>query len=116
MQLNLQTALLFGSLATLIFILITVRKTKMNIRYAIVWIAWGIIILFLSVFPGAIEHLSTLLSISLPTNTVFLIFIFLLYILSFYLFVKVSQLSEEIKDLTYAISVLKKDKKNKKED
>ncbi|MEG0577619.1 MAG: DUF2304 domain-containing protein [Bacilli bacterium] len=109
MQLTLQSALLVCSFITFIFILVTVKKTRMNIRYAIVWIAWGIIIIILSIFPQIIDKLSVILSISIPTNTLFLIFIFLLYILSFYLFIKVSQLSEEIKTLTYSISALQKE-------
>lgn len=109
MQSDLQTSLFFAGIVTLIFIFITIKKTKMNIRYAIVWITWGIVVLILSIFPQLIVFLSILLGIALPVNTIFLIFMFLLYVMSFYLFIKVSQMSDEIKTLTYATAMLKKE-------
>lgn len=107
MQINLQTSLLFGTICTLAFIFITIKKTNMNIRYSIAWISWGVIVLIFSLFPSLIDVISSLLSISVPTNTVFLVFMFLLYIMSFYLFIKVSKLTDEIKTLTYSIAKLK---------
>ncbi|MEF9892026.1 MAG: DUF2304 domain-containing protein [Anaerorhabdus sp.] len=109
MHFSLQFSLLFACIITLIFIFYTIKKTRMNIRYAIVWISWGLVVLILSIFPKIIDYLSYILKISLPVNTIFLIFMFLLYVMSFYLFVKVSQLSVEIKTLTYTTAVLKKE-------
>lgn len=103
-----QTTLFIGTLLTILFIIVSVIKTRMNIKYAIVWMLWGIIMLVLSVYPVIIDEVSVILGIAVPVNTVFLIFIFLLYIMSFYLFTKVSNLSNEIKNLTYQIAVLKK--------
>lgn len=109
MHSELQMSLLLAGIVTLIFIFITIKKTKMNIRYAIVWITWGIVVLILSIFPQIIDYLSILLGIALPVNTIFLIFMFLLYVMSFYLFIKVSQMSDEIKTLTYTTAMLKKE-------
>lgn len=103
-----QSTLFIGTLLTIIFIVVSVINTKMNIKYAVVWMLWGIVMLVLSMYPGIIDKVSILLGISVPVNTVFLIFIFLLYIISFYLFTKVSNLSNEIKNLTYQLAVLKK--------
>lgn len=108
-----QSTLFVGTTFTIIFIIVSVMKTNMNIKYAVVWMLWGIVMLVLSVYPGIIDKVSILLGISVPVNTVFLIFIFLLYIMSFYLFTKVSNLSNEIKNLTYQISVLKKNIEDK---
>lgn len=118
MNLNLQLSLLIGSILTFVFLLVIMKKVNMNVKYSIVWIIWGCIILLLSLFPSLIDKLSVLLGIALPTNTLFLIFIFLLYLMSFYLFIKVSELSDKIKQLTYEIAVTKKDlddSKNKSE-
>ena len=81
-----QSTLFIGTLLTIIFIVVSVINTKMNIKYAVVWMLWGIVMLVLSMYPGIIDKVSILLGISVPVNTVFLIFIFLLYIISFYLF------------------------------
>lgn len=108
-----QITLFIGTLITILFIVVSVVKTKMNIRYAIIWMLWGIIMLILSLYPGIIDKLSVVLGIAVTVNTVFLIFIFLLYAISFYLFGKVSELSNEIKNLTYQVSVLKKNIEDK---
>lgn len=110
MQINLQTSLIIGALATLFFVIYVSKKTRMNIRYAIVWIFWCFIILLLSVFPKLIDFIAETLSISTPTNAVFLIFIFLGYLMSFYLFIKVSQLNDRIKILTYECAELRRKK------
>ena len=112
---NYQTTLFIGTTITILFIIFTVIKTRMNIRYAIVWILWGIVMLILSVYPTIIDKASELLGIAVPVNTVFLIFIFLLYLMSFYLFLKVSHLSNEIKNLTYQLAVVKKTIEDKHE-
>lgn len=110
-----QYTLFFGTSVTIIFIIVSVIRTKMNLKYAIVWILWGFVMLVLSTYPGIIDKVSYLLGISIPANTVFLIFIFLLYLMCFYLFIKVSNLTNEIKNLTYAVSVLKKKTEEKDE-
>ncbi|MEG0578254.1 MAG: DUF2304 domain-containing protein, partial [Bacilli bacterium] len=74
MHFSLQFSLLFACIITLIFIFYTIKKTRMNIRYAIVWISWGLVVLILSIFPKIIDYLSYILKISLPVNTIFLIF------------------------------------------
>ncbi|MEA4821268.1 MAG: DUF2304 domain-containing protein [Erysipelotrichales bacterium] len=109
MNLNLQFTLLLGSFLTFIFIIFIMKKVNMNVRYTIVWIIWGVIILLLSIFPTAIDKLSILLGIALPTNTLFLIFIFLVYLMCFYLFIKVSEMNEKIKQLTYEVAITKKE-------
>lgn len=108
-----QITLFIGTVVTMLFIIVSVIKTKMNMKYAIVWVLWGIVMLILSVYPKIIDNISILLGIAVPVNTVFLIFIFLLYLMSFYLFSKVSNLSTEIKNLTYQLSVLKKNIEDK---
>ena len=105
---TMQTSLLSGSILTLIFVLVVARKTKMNIHYTIIWIVWALIIIILSLFPTLIDWIAQVLSIATPVNAIFLIFIFLLYIISFYLFVRVSQQNDKIKTLTYEIAELKK--------
>ena len=105
---TMQLSLLTGSVLTLIFVLIVAKKTRMNIHYTIIWIIWAAVIIILSIFPTIIDWIAKVLSIATPVNAIFLIFIFLLYIISFYLFVRVSQQNDKIKTLTYEIAELKK--------
>ncbi len=105
---TMQTSLLFGSILTLIFVLVVSKRTRMDIHYTIIWIVWALIIIILSLFPKLIDWIAQVLSIATPVNAIFLVFIFLVYLISFYLFVRVSQQNEKIKTLTYEIAELKR--------
>lgn len=105
---NLYTILLITSILVLLFVIYTVTKNKMNIHYSLVWILWAIGMIVISLFPSIISKITLILGIQYPSNTIFLIFIFLLYCLSFYLFVVTSKHNEEITKLNYEIASLKK--------
>ena len=114
MNWGLQTSLLIGSLGTLLFIILTARKVRMNIRYTVVWIVWVIAVMILSLFPILIDQISAILGIATPVNAVLLIFIFLAYLMNYYLFYKVSQQNEQIRSLTYELARLRKEIHEKK--
>lgn len=109
MSLYLQIALCAASILTFIFVISCSKKHKMNIKYSIVWTLWSLGIIFISIFPQIIYSISNALNIAVAVNTLFLIMIFLLYLLSFYLFLKISLLNEQIKNMTYEIAMLKKE-------
>lgn len=104
----LQLSLLLGSIAVLIFVIKNVLKNKINIRYAIIWIIWGISIVIISAFPSIVYKLASLIGIETPSNAVFLIMMFLLYCLTFYIYFIISRHNEDIINLDYEIAVLKK--------
>lgn len=104
----LYTILLIISLCVFLYILHDVRKNKMNIKYAMVWILWSLSIIIISIFPQIVSWLSVILGIQFPSNTVFLIFIFLLYCLSYYIYLMLSKHNEDIMNLNYQIAALKK--------
>ena len=101
--------LLLGSIATLIFVVVTGKKMNMNIRYLIVWIIWSIVIMILSIFPQIIEIIARLLHIATPALAILFVFIFLAYIISYYLFINASISNNKINKLIYEISLLKKE-------
>lgn len=115
MSSKLQISLLVVSILSLIYVIYTVVKNKMNIHYAVIWIIWSICMIIISVFPSIINTLGELIGIFAPTNTVFLMLIFLLYCMTFYLFLKISKHNEEIVKLNYEIANLKKQILEKKE-
>ncbi len=115
MSLYLQIALFVASLLTFIFVISCSKKHKMNIKYSIVWTLWSLGIILISIFPQIVYYISNILSIAVAVNTLFLIMIFLLYLLSFYLFLKISLLNEQIKNMAYEISLLKKEIGNQNE-
>jgi len=108
MSQGLRTGLLLASLIALTFVIVTVAKKRLNIKYSIVWILWALLSLLMSIFPETFYGLSDLLGIQMPVNTVFLIMITLLYGLTFYVYVMISKHNEEIVTLTYEVSSLRK--------
>lgn len=105
---NLYTILLIVSILILIYVIYEVTKNKMNIHYSLVWILWAIGMIIISIFPGIVTWITRLLGIQYASNTIFLIFIFLLYALSFYLFLTISKHNDELVKLNYEIANLKK--------
>lgn len=104
----LQLVLLAGSIIVLFIVLRFVIKNKMNIRFAIIWVIWSLAMIIISIFPSIIYSISNLLGFEKPVNAIFLLMIFLLYCLSFYLFVSISKHNDEILNLNYEIATLKK--------
>lgn len=114
---NLFTILFITSVIVLLFVLYNVVKNKMNIHYSLIWILWAISMIIISLFPNIVYWITGLLGIQLASNTIFLIFIFLLYCLSFYIFLMISKHNDELVKLNYEIASLKKEieeLKNKK--
>lgn len=105
---SLYSILLVVSILVLIYVVYTVIKNKMNVHYSIIWILWAIGMIIISLFPSIVDSISRLLGIQYSSNTIFLIFIFLLYCLSFYLYLTISKHNEEIIKLNYEIALLRK--------
>ena len=117
MSSGLRIGLLIASLCVFACILFFVVKRKLNIKYSIVWILWSLLTLMMAIFPEMFYGLSDLLGIEMPVNAVFLIMIFLLYLLTFYVYIMISKHNEEIIKLTYEVASLRKqleDTKKKK--
>ena len=105
---NLQFTLLIVSVAVLLFVLRNIIKNRMNIGYAMVWILWAIGMVIISLFPQVVAWITHILGIQTQSNAVFLITIFLLYCMTFYLYLRISRNNEDIVNLNYEIASLRK--------
>ena len=105
---SLQVSLFTVSIVVLFIVLWNIIKNHMDIGYAMVWILWAIGMVIFSLFPQIIEWIRQVLGIQTQSNAVFLITIFLLYCLTFYLYLRISRHNEDIINLNYEISSLKK--------
>ena len=79
-----------------------VRKEALDLKFALSWLAVGVIVLILDIFPGIMNYLVSLLGIELPVNMMF----FFTLLLVFTLTVKVSKQAEQLKRLTQTIALL----------
>ena len=107
MSSKLQILLVIFSLVTFFFVIFNIRKSKMEIKYAVIWISWSFVVAIISIFPSIITLLSNWLGIYAPTNTIFLGMLFLLYLMSFYIYINLSFYNKKMKDLVYEVALLK---------
>ena len=105
---NLRLILVLASLTTIAVAISSSIKTKMNIRYAVLWFVFSLFILILCIFPDFMLRICVAIGMESLTNFLFLVMIAILFIITYYSFVKMSRMSEEIKTLTYQNAVVSK--------
>ncbi|MCL2539366.1 MAG: DUF2304 domain-containing protein [Oscillospiraceae bacterium] len=108
-SLTLRTLLIAGSLLTLAFMLYRIRISKIQIRDAIFWIFFLLLMLLFSVFPRITLWFSRLLDIQSPINFVLLFVIFILVIQLFFACMRISQLDAKLRKITQRIGIDQKD-------
>ena len=105
MNTELQLVFIFASIATLIYIILKIRKHKLNIDDSIIWIIWGILLLIISVFPDLCYSVSRKLGFQSTSNFILTLFTFFSYIILFFQNIQISLLKEKNKELTQKISI-----------
>lgn len=115
MNVRIQIIIAIFIIIALIVIVNMIRRKSLELRYALAWLVVGISVLILDLFPGAMEWLSKMMGIALPSNMLFFLgFCFALGII-FILTVAVSRLSIRIKNLTQELALYEKRQEEKEE-
>lgn len=96
----------------MICIVRTVKKRKIDLRYALVWLLVCVGILVFTVFPKLLELLSDCLGIATPVNMLFFIGFCLSLVILYTLSISTSRLSAKVKVLTQEMAILKYDLEN----
>lgn len=86
-----------------------VRKNKMDLRYALIWIIVGGTVVVLDIWPGLLGMLANLMGIELPSNMLFFLGFCFALIIIFGLTKTVSNLSGKVKKLTQELALLKEE-------
>ncbi|HOP36166.1 MAG TPA: DUF2304 domain-containing protein, partial [Syntrophales bacterium] len=66
---------IFFSLAFLIFMIYLIRIRRLKEEYAILWLFFGVIFLFLSIFRKSLEFIASVIGIAYPPAALFLVLI-----------------------------------------
>lgn len=109
MQIQLRLLLILGSIVFFMYILRFIKKSKMSLNMASIWIVWGVGVILIAFFPEIITWLGGLMGIYSQLNTIFFVMLAILYMLVFYLFVKISILEEKLKNMIQAAGIKNKD-------
>lgn len=103
--LALRIILLVAAIALIVFLLHSIRKSKMSIEDALFWTGFSLLILLMSIFPELPSFLSDTIGFQSPVNFVFLFFIFILILRDFFSNRRISQLENRVKELTQQIAI-----------
>ena len=102
---QLRLTLIIVTVLTFFFILHSIKKAKMNSDYAVVWIIVVILLVLLALIPQISYVFAEIIGVISPVNGVLLLVIFILIMLSFYAFLKISTLEAKVKSLVQAYAI-----------
>lgn len=89
------------------FIIISlIRNNKIILKYALIWIIFGIFLMALDLFPYILYIIAEIMGIEVPSNALFLIMIFLLVLISIVMTGIVSSQVEKNRQLIQQIALL----------
>lgn len=109
MNIRIQIIIAVFIILALVVIINMIRKKALELRYALAWLAVGVGVLILDLFPGLIESISRLVGIVDPVNMLFFAgFCFSLAII-FILTIAISRMSIRIKELAQELALSKGD-------
>ena len=92
----------FGILSALLVLVVVIemlRRGRLRERHAVWWIVAGLLALIIGVFPQVLTWAADLVGVEVPTNLVFFISVFILFLVCL-------QQSADLTDLEYKTRVL----------
>ena len=110
MTLHQQIFAIFVSLAIFVVIITLVRNRKLRAEYSWLWLLTGLVVFILVVWYDLLVKLTALIGAVAPTTTLFIFSIIFLVFVSLHFAIKISQLSDQLKNLTQKISLLEASK------
>lgn len=111
MTLNLKLVILLFSFLFIFVIFYILRKGRMPIKYALVWLFGLLVLLIISFIPGLMSTITKLLGFQTPSNMIFAMLIGILLFINIALTIIISGQNEKIRLLIQEVSMTKNDKK-----
>lgn len=115
MEITLRIVLIISSICVFLFTLRKIKQSKLKVQDSITWIIGSLLLIFASIFIGAINWISSKLGFMAPSNFVFATIILFLLIINFSYSLKFSILNEKIKNLNHYIALKEYDDKKEEE-
>jgi hypothetical protein len=114
MSLTFRILLILAAVWAFRFVIIEIRKSKLQITDSLSWFFITLVFILLALFPQIAEHAAELLHIQSPVNLVYLVVIAILIFRIFLLTVRVSQLDNKVKELTQRLAIDETDEVDEK--
>lgn len=106
MTLTNQIVFILGALCLLLFVLWLLKHGALTVKYSLLWLLCGLVLLLFAVCPYLVYVIRDLLDMQVPSNVVFLLIDGFVLLLLISLSVAVSQLSEKSKRQAQSIALL----------
>jgi hypothetical protein len=110
---------IFASALALVFFLFVMdlaRRKKLRVEYSILWSFTAVVIVLLVFWYNSLLFITKLIGAVLPTTTLFIFGLMFLLFLNLHFSVKLSELSEQVKNLAHEIAMLTAKKSTGKSD
>lgn len=104
---RIQYIAIIGAIIFLVFIFELIRSKKIKEAYSILWLFFGLIFLFLSVFRSSLNLLAFYCGIAYPPALLFLISICSLLLILIQFSVVISSQNDKIKEMCQEVALLK---------
>ncbi|MFD2417716.1 DUF2304 domain-containing protein [Amycolatopsis pigmentata] len=98
---------LVGSLLVLAGIFELLRRRQLSEKYAVLWLAVGLVVLVLTIFPRLLTALTAATGIALPTNLLFFVAITFLVLVALHLSWELSRVEHETRKLAEDLAILR---------
>ena len=99
-----------ASLAIFAVIIYLVKKGKLREEYSWLWLLTGAVVLLLVVWYDLLLFLTNLIGAVTPTTTLFIFGIVFLMLITLHFAIKISTLTDQVKNLAQKISILEAEK------
>ncbi len=107
-EMRLQYLLIVGTIVLFSLIIYLIRKNKIEVKYAIIWLAFSLAMILFSIFPQLVFILGDLTRVINPVNFVFMIQIIFILLILLSISAVISGFSTKIKRLAQANALLEK--------
>lgn len=101
---------MFAIIATLLlfsFIIYLIKNKRLKEEYSVLWFSTGLILIIIVIWYTPLVYLTNLIGAVLPTTTLFIFSIIFLMAISLHFALKISYLTDQVKDLAQEISIIK---------
>jgi hypothetical protein len=104
---RIQIISLISSILFLVFIFELIRRKKIKEAYAILWLIFGFIFIFFSIWKNGLDYISELVGIYYPPAFLFLLLIVAIILILVQFSIVISNQSDNIRQLTQEIALMK---------
>ncbi len=105
MSVALRVLLLIGAVAMFMFVIKSIRKSRIQMKDALIWMLIAVLIAIFGIFPSIPMWIAYAIGIESAANMVFLIFIAILLMCIFSLALRVSMLEDKCTTLAGEIAI-----------